>query len=265
MTEKERRERRLPPNPATVALFESMQKDTEEKLQRAADMVRPAFESLLRSNALQQSFRTLGAIAGPTSKIVESLRALSGPMNQASNIFAKSLETQKSINALAVSYREEHVVMPAIAFQRHARLHPDDREMLIEEISARVVRPTQLKSRAEYSLPSGATWEQLEIRFFDGHTVKVKWGDMPTQTFDYKDMGFLDRKTNNPDMKWEMLREMATYNGSLLVSHFRKSYHRTAKYQIAQRLKKFFNMQADPFEPYIKRQGYRVRFSLRRD
>lgn len=147
----------------------------------------------------------------------------------------------------------------------YIHLHPEDQRDIIEQIVERIAPAKMLRNRAEYVLPKDAIWGKLRMQFTDGHTVKVKYPGLSTSTFDYKEMGFLNRKTNNPDAKWEFLRDMAYNNGMWSPDNFRKGYHRTAKYQLSQRLKLFFKMGTDPFEPYKKRVGYRVRFVLLSD
>ena len=62
---------------------------------------------------------------------------------------------------------------------------------------------------------------------------------MKPQKFDYKDMGFMNTKTNNPDYKWALLRIMAEYDGSLTKSEWDKRFGRNVKYELNEGLKKF--------------------------
>ena len=150
----------------------------------------------------------------------------------------------------------EMIVKPA-----HPRMHPDDLKAIVGAIDSSSPKKTPA-ARASYQLPEEAVWEKLKIKFADGHTVKVRYPGMKTATFDYKDMGFIDRKTNNPDIKWEFLRDMAEEHGRWPVERYIKKYHKTTKYQLSQRLQQFFGINSDPFHPYKKKEGYSLRFSL---
>ncbi len=113
-----------------------------------------------------------------------------------------------------------------------------------------------------YSLPAGASWEDLRVKFFDGHTVKVKYKELPTKTFSYKEMGFSNDKSHKPNIQWEFLREIADHHGYLTVSNYNKRFHKNTKYELVKVLKAFFGMEEDPFERYTKNNGYRLRFVL---
>lgn len=113
-----------------------------------------------------------------------------------------------------------------------------------------------------YKLPENAKWEKLVIKFFDGHTVKVTYDDLKTQTFNYKDMGFIDRKTNNPDTKWKFLIAIAENGGSLTNSKYDKRFSRNVKYEVNKRLKDFFGMDSNPIFCYTKKIGYKPLFTI---
>jgi hypothetical protein len=124
MTEKERRDKGLPPSPATVALFESIQKDAEEKMQYMAQMMRPIFAD----------------IAGPTSSIAESIRRMSGPMNEAGSAIAKMTEAHNStLSEFARIYEhKEERILPVMTFRkepRTVRLAPDQFDELVKKVT----------------------------------------------------------------------------------------------------------------------------------
>lgn len=116
--------------------------------------------------------------------------------------------------------------------------------------------------RESYPLPENAKWNKLYIKFFDGHTVKVKYDDLPQKSFDYKDMGFLDRKTNNPDDKWKFLVCLAENRGRITNTKYIKKLNRNTKYEVCVRLKNFFNMKENPINNYTKEEGYLALFNI---
>lgn len=116
---------------------------------------------------------------------------------------------------------------------------------------------------ASYILPKKATWESLSIKFLDGHLVKVSYPGMKSRKFDYKDMGFMNTKTNKPDMKWALLRIMAEHDGALTKSNWNKKFGRNVKYELNEGLKKFFGMNSNPIPHYTKKSGYQALFLLK--
>lgn len=221
-----------------------------KRMQEIAAPLTSTFESVSRiGSSLSEAFSRLGTTALPAfaeiSKLRESLATIGTPTDSLSSDFFSGTH-------------EVYISRP----DPYVRIHPGDQEDIVEAVVARITS-AKVRNRACYPLPRSAAWEKLRIQFVDGHTVKVKYAEMPTATFDYKDMGFLDHKTNNPDKKWEFLHGMASHGGMWPVEFFRKDYHRTTKYQLSQRFKHFFDMEADPFEPYARREGYRVRFILK--
>lgn len=118
---------------------------------------------------------------------------------------------------------------------------------------------------ASYLLPQNANWESLKIQFIDGHIVKVSYPNMKSQKFDYKDMGFLNAKTHNPNRKWELLRAIAENDGALTVSKWNKKFGRNVKYELNEGLKKFFGMDTSPITNYTKKNGYSPLFSIQKE
>lgn len=120
-------------------------------------------------------------------------------------------------------------------------------------------------TRASYILPLHATWESVYIKFLNGYDVRISYPNMKTEVFDYKDMGFMDGKTREPDLKWKLLQTIAEHNGALTKEHFDRKLTRNVKYELNQRLKQFFGMKENPIENYTKKRGYEARFTLRGD
>ncbi len=118
---------------------------------------------------------------------------------------------------------------------------------------------------ASYILPKNATWESLHIKFLDGHVVKIEYPGMKTKKFDFKDMGFLNGKTMMPDMKWILLQAIAGSEGALTNAKWDKRFSRNVKYELNEKLKKFFGMKTSPIPHYTKRHGYQPLFTIRPD
>jgi hypothetical protein len=113
-----------------------------------------------------------------------------------------------------------------------------------------------------YPLPENAKLENLRMKFFDGHTVKIYYPGLPIRTFDYKDMGFRDNKTQNPNTCWSFLLEIAENGGSFTVQKYDARFNRNIKYETSEKLKKFFQIKTAPFYPYKKEYGYKPVFAI---
>ncbi len=133
----------------------------------------------------------------------------------------------------------------------------EELQSLREELSGKKQKP-----RESYILPKDGSWPNLAIKFFDGHVVKVKYKGVLQKTFDFKDMGFIDRKTNKPDAKWEFLQALAENNGRIMSPKFNAMIDRNIKYEVNKRLKEFFGMKTNPIPGYTKKDGYYTLFNL---
>ncbi|HVU06642.1 MAG TPA: hypothetical protein VHE10_02545 [Candidatus Paceibacterota bacterium] len=232
----------------------SVIKDARESLERFA---------IQRESALESITPIIESMA-PVLETIENVRKTMGPYLE--NIQRIQAMVQDISKAFAVPkfdtvvFRQNTIVMRNDNVS--VRLHPDDRKALAEDIAGLLRTTKENRNRAAYPLPNGAKLERLKIKFVDGHTVKMKYPGMPTIKFDYKDVGFLDRKTQNPDTKWEFLRAIADNGGSLPVSQFDARYSRNVKYETSERLKTFLGIAENPFHPYRKSEGYYPKFSL---
>ena len=141
----------------------------------------------------------------------------------------------------------------------------DVRVINTEEVSSTPAKQENKLVAVSYKLPQNATWESLDIKFIDGHFVKVSYPNMKSQKFDYKDMGFVNMKTTKPDLKWELFKAIAENGGALINSNWDRKFGRNVKYELNEGLKKFFDMDTPPIPHYNKKRGYEPLFSLRDD
>ncbi len=194
-----------------------------------------AFESLanMKKNIEEPLKKQLGAI--------RSITDIYGPQLQ------RMAEAQKII--------EENYIIPERRIQNVRIVNSEDM----------IVRSNRKENNvvvASYLLPKNANWESLSVQFLDGHIVNVSYSGMKSQKFDFKDMGFMNMKTNKPDLKWELLLAIAENSGALTKSKWNRKFGRNVKYELNERLKKFFGMDSNPISHYTKKGGYRATFSL---
>jgi len=241
----------------------------------------PAFASTLISPA-NDAFKALRELSGTLEK----------PMKMMAEV-AKSIQPQlKIIEEMnlpeKLKYLQEPIAgitLPEIVAQRSSLIpdsfYNEDNELLIPQFTnpvqeVRIVNVEEIaginntKREKEYlvgsyHLPQNAVWESLEIKFIDGHFVKVSYLGMESKKFDYKDMGFINMKTMKPDRKWELLLKIADNGGALTNAKWNRMFGRNVKYELNDGLKRFFNMTSNPIPHYTKKNGYRVLFTLRSD
>lgn len=196
----------------------------------------------------------------------EALKSLADMKEKIEEPLRKQLEMAKSVygsispqlERMAESHRiiQENYIIPQRRIQEVGIINSDD-------IGVRSNRKENSVVVASYLLPKNANWESLNIKFVDGHVVKVSYQGLKSQKFDYKDMGFMNTKTNRPDLKWELLRTMADNDGALTKSKWNRKFGRNVKYELNEGLKKFFGMDSNPISHYTKKDGYQALFSLK--
>lgn len=207
--------------------------------------------------ALKESYQSI--FKGPSfvafqkvSKDIEEHKA------RVQDVFEKM---KPSIDVMSNLQKQMREAKESYVFRLPSHVLPD-RSFFIQPHKTHESNIVTLKNRNSYHLPKGSSWAKLTIKFFDGHTVKVSYPDLPTKTFDYKDMGFVDNKTNNPNNKWKMLQSLAENGGRLTNSKFDRKFSRNIKYELNVSLKTFFDMAVNPISNYTKEEGYVASFII---
>lgn len=106
-------------------------------------------------------------------------------------------------------------------------------------------------------------WEDLEIVFLGDHRLQLHaLGN--TETFNYEEIGFTDRRTSSPNKAWEILRQFAEGGGT--ISRSKEGCKWSAVEKAVQDLRKglrvLFELNENPL-PFIKGLGYRTCFQIR--
>jgi hypothetical protein len=135
--------------------------------------------------------------------------------------------------------------------------------------AAHVPQPKAEDGTAFFPTPPGVEWTDLAIVFKDAHTVSVSLGGIQ-RVLNYTAMGMADRRSRNPNKQWKLLYELAQRNDLLRQyrkdpSKFvgledltnehaankrkgnRRDAHRKQKQLLAQSLRRFFQIDGDPF------------------
>lgn len=116
-----------------------------------------------------------------------------------------------------------------------------------------------------FPTPVEATWDDVHIRFSDGHTVRITVGEK-TGTYSFDQMGMRDGRSLKPNVQWTLLAAFAKRGGRMdwnSPEADRKLQKRREK--LAGALKAFFRLDDDPIEYDEKAKGWRTRFHLEPD
>jgi hypothetical protein len=107
-------------------------------------------------------------------------------------------------------------------------------------------------------------WEQVEIEFLSDERVQIRIQDK-TETRNYAEMGFVDKRNEKPNQSWVVLRTLAQNGGTFEDSaDARKKWSAVEKHiqRIREALREHFALGGDPI-PFVPGVGYRARFKIR--
>ncbi len=117
-----------------------------------------------------------------------------------------------------------------------------------------------------FPTPKSTTWDKVTIRFITPETVEIRIGEYSEGRI-FKELGFEDRKTRNPDKIWRTFLTLAKAKGDLsgkdgVISP--KEYGQVRKNisELRKRLIRIFGIKASPIYDYREYRSYRTKFKL---
>ncbi len=132
------------------------------------------------------------------------------------------------------------------------------RERLLREAFARELETWP--GLAFFPTPEGASWEEVTIRFRDGHTVSVTVREAHA-VLTYVQLGMAKRTDAVPTRQWQLLRAFAEARGVLDWSDpFASRENQKRRERLGADLKRFFRIAGDPIE--ATGNGWRCRFTV---
>ena len=138
--------------------------------------------------------------------------------------------------------------------------------MSCNQIAAgQAIAPSSNNVVAVFPTPSGAKWENLRIRFIDGHTVAVSLCGA-SQQLHYSQMGMANRRNAQPTKQWELLQIFARHDGILTWDKpdaDRRVQKRCEK--LVRNLKAFFLIDGKPIEYVKQTKGWQTAFTIESD
>jgi hypothetical protein len=113
-------------------------------------------------------------------------------------------------------------------------------------------------------LPAGTTWNQMYMKFLDDENVTIIAGRY-RRNASYLDMGFADTrgKKPQPNAQWEFLKVLAQKGGEIRYadSEAKDSYKKQKQF-LSEKLKSYFRLDTDPFDPYFAEKSYKIKMTL---
>jgi hypothetical protein len=123
-----------------------------------------------------------------------------------------------------------------------------------------IEKSTSHANKFPFKIPAGTMWQNITIQFTNSDMVAIQVAGHSHQT-GYADMGFVDGRTNKPTVQWGLLLVLAKNNGFLSASSSdARDKYKKHKQLLADKLKGYFSIEPDPFEPY--KGGYKTRITL---
>jgi len=172
--------------------------------------------------------------------------AKNGALNKSLPYYSGMLATMKSINGAL----------------------PDGLYLLIDKENLKkiyfdFVKKFTKNNENEIILPPGTKWENITIKFKDGHDVEIYLNEKLIKKTDYKQMGFENKKSRLPNMQWETLQLLASINGELSYDGGKTiDKGKKRKQTLVDTLKTYFGINEDPFYSYRKEKAYKIKLNL---
>jgi hypothetical protein len=109
------------------------------------------------------------------------------------------------------------------------------------------------------------SWQSIEILFVSDHRLQIRANGMSMETLNFAEFGFADRRTQNPNKAWELLRALAQSRGTIcdgkaIGEQWPKIEKRVQ--DIRRVLREYFGLPGDPI-PFIEGTGYQTLFKIK--
>ena len=114
-----------------------------------------------------------------------------------------------------------------------------------------------------FPTPPGSSWNNVMIRFINGHEVEPRVSGRSGGVYSYTHMGMGKANRDEPTLQWDLLRDLADGHGELPWP--RTVARRTVqkrRERLAGHLQDFFGIDDDPFEDLPGRRGFKARFVI---
>lgn len=136
---------------------------------------------------------------------------------------------------------------------------------LCEDIGVRAVEKasTVMGSATGAIVFHASTWSEVEISFFNEHTVQITVGQNKS-IHEFGQLGMAHKRSGKPTLAWQTLHLLAQSNGVISSPATKHEEWRTVEKRMQEArawLRARFNLLTDPL-PFVRNTGYRAEFSI---
>jgi len=240
----------------SVQMYNSLLPKAElERISQMTETVSKNFEPvvlMMQNPAFQRQMQEINRIAENIRKSVEQSHTLTLPiireMEELYGTIDKVSEEIAPVYSIPESKREE-VITRSIYSETKLEIRKGI---------------TSVREIIPLDLPKDVHWENVQMRFVDPHTVFIEIPKCEVKiTADYKDMGMEDMRSHLPNAQWKVLQALARYNNGISwKTPVASPTLKKNKQLLAEALKRYFNLDGDPFFLYKKEKAYRLKMRL---
>lgn len=241
-----------------------------ESLSQAVNVAKKTMESFANSSALQSFIKN-------QSKIQEMVQSVAKGFEPAFESMKAQQELIKSIKSwdLYSTYtpqltrltpQKEIVIANKIEEKSFTKKEMEEVVKLAIAETLEKVRSQEINTNATkkfpYKLPTSISWNDIIIKFLDGHNIQIAAGKH-VYTANYKEMGFDDSRQLKPNLQWALLKALSENNGGISWKEGNaKNNVKKQKQLLSTKLKNYFNIESEPFYSYKKQLGYQIKITL---
>lgn len=176
---------------------------------------------------------------------------------------------QRSLARLTQYFIEEITHVPCIARDTADKVKAECTRSLIHApgISLPKDSSAERENRPSGFAPKSSFWRDVNIRFTDGHTVRITVNGK-AESLNYSQLGaaFTNKRNGNPTVQWAFLRGLAKHKGNLdkltihatKVGGLKQTISRTNR-----GLSKFFGIEGQAITAWERGYGWQAQFTIR--
>ena len=160
---------------------------------------------------------------------------------------------------------EERAKAELEAMRRDERHRNEIEDMRAQSRAANPQSRKKDSALTPFPTPPDATWDDVRIRFKNGHTVSIRVKS-ESGVFNYTQMGMANKKNTDPTVQWGLLWVFAEKHGVLDWSSTSAHPHNQKRRErLATNLRRFFGIEGDPFRLTDDRKGWQANFHISPD
>ena len=115
----------------------------------------------------------------------------------------------------------------------------------------------------QFPTPPGTSWNNVVIRFINGHEVEPRVSGRTNGVYSYAHMGMAKTNKDEPTVQWDLFRSLADDHGEFPWPRTvdRRTMQKRRE-RLAGHLQGFFGIDDDPFEDLPGRRGFKTKFVI---